>query len=415
MKRFLIMLSILMCIVLTSCDSGSLSDNMEEDISPAVNHLTPTEAEKPKEEAKEQVQPIEIEEESEQIVDVQMELILEKDEYTAEKLYQVSFDAITQPIAEEMTSFYSRMEENSIFSHSSRIPQELSRKIVEAMSLGKEKVDLLPHSNVEEMSQEEYCSLTGFTPEGFETVFPFIVDADNDGINDLIAQIYGGGTGGFSSMVLYRGSESGDYTLTSSFECLLQNFAFISYQEKNYLLMEEHNYNTKYFSGYTLYLYDEGILADGMIFSLDIMDYDMRVEYEMKNFIGMDQIRNTLNNKDLPELLDNNDGVLIGTAEIEGEAESYQYSSDIDNDDKTENYNKYMWYPSNMGTVMMCIYNFEESTVLDELLESLADEVGEGRLYSYWLDRIDGKNIMYLYYGENLDFALYAVLINRKP
>jgi hypothetical protein len=65
-----------------------------------------------------------------------------------------------------------------------------------------------------------------------------------------------------------------------------------------------------------------------------------------------------------------------------------------------------------MGTVMMCIYDFEESTVLDEILGILEDEVGEGRLYTYWLDRIDNKNIMYLYYGENLDFTLYAVLIS---
>lgn len=214
-------------------------------------------------------------------------------------------------------------------------------------------------------------------------------------------------------MVLYRGSEDGAYTLTASFECLLQNFAFISYQDKNFLLMEEHNYNTKYYSGYTLYLYDEGVLADGMAYSFEIIDYDIRVEYEQKDFAGMGQIRNTLSNKGFPELLDNNDGVLIGTAEqTEVDKESYQYSCDIDNDGKAEYYNKYMWYPSNMGTVMMCIYNFEESTVMDELLESLSDEVGEGRLYTYWLDSIDGKNIMYLYYGENLDYTLYAVLIS---
>ena len=39
--------------------------------------------------------------------------------------------------------------------------------------------------------------------------------------------------------------------------------------------------------------------------------------------------------------------------------------------------------------------------------------IGEGQLYTYWqIDRIDNKNIMYLYYGENLDFTLYAVLIS---
>lgn len=413
MKRFII-LCVLMCIVLTGCGSKSLSDNQgEKEISPTAS-LAPTEAGKSEEvdEDEEHLQAEDGEEEQEPIAELHKELILEKDEYNAEKLYQVSYDAITQPIVKEITSHHSIMEGKSIFSHSSRIPQELSELIIEAMRAGKEEETLAPLKVGQEISQEEYCSLTGSTLESFETVFPFLVDVDNDGIDDLIGQLYGGGTGGFSSMVLYRGSEAGDYTLTSSFECLLQNFAFISYQDKNYLLMEEHNYNTKYYSGYSLYLYDEGVLADGMIFSFEIMDYDMRVEYEQKAFAGADQIRNTLSNKDLPELLDNNEGVLIGSAEIEGEKESYQYSSDIDNDGSIEYYNKYMWYPSNMGTVMMCIYDFEESTVMDEIQESLRVEVGEARLYTYWLDRIDGKNVLYLYYGENLDFTLYAVLIS---
>lgn len=413
MKRFIIILSVLMCIALTSCDSGSLSDNKgEEEIFPTANP-TPTEAGEPVEENDEQLQLEESMEEPKPTATLHKELILEKDEYTVEKLYKVSYDAITQPIGQEMTSYSSMMDGDQVFSYSSRIPEELNVNIVEALRLEKKEVAFAPLKEAEEISQEEYCSLTGSTLEEFETVFPFIVDVDNDGIDDIIAQLYGGGTGGFSSMVLFSGSEAGGYALTSSFECLLQNFAIITYQDKNYLLMEERNYNTKYYSGYTLYLYDEGVLADGMIFSYDITDYDMKVEYENKTFAGMDQIRNTLNNKGIPELMDSNDYVLIGTAEqIEEEKDSYQYSGDIDNDGKIEYYNKYIWYPSNMGTVMMCLYDFEEPTILEKLLESLAEEVGDGRLYSFWLDEIEGKNILYLYYGENLDFNLYAILID---
>ena len=172
MKKLIIMLSVLMCIVLTSCDLGSFPDNMEEEITPTAS-TTPTEAGKYE----------------------------KKDEYTAERLYQVTFEAITQPIGKDMTDYYSVMEVDPIFSHSYRIPQELSEYIVEDMRL-KEKVDKVPLSDAQEISQEEYSSLTGFSPEGNETVFPFILDADNDGIDDLIAQIYGGGTGGFSNMVL---------------------------------------------------------------------------------------------------------------------------------------------------------------------------------------------------------------------
>lgn len=413
MKRFTIVLIVLMCIVMTGCGSRNLSDNKEEEIIPKVNP-SPTEAVKPEEyEEEEQIDTEVREDELELEVEAHKEVILETDEYTVEKLYHVNYNGITQPKVEEMTSYYSSMEDNSVYSHSSRIPQELNELILEAMRLDKEKINFEPIKDVEELSQEEFCSLTGLELVGNEMVFPFKVDVDNDGIDDLIGQVYGGGTGGFCSMVLYRGSEAGDYTLTSSFECLLQNFDFISYQEKNYLLMNEFNYNTKYHSGYSLYLYEEGILADGMIFSYKILDYDMVVKYEKKNFTGMDQIKKVLNNKDLPKLLDNNEGILLGSAEqIEKDMDYYQYSSDIDNDGKIDYYYKQMWYPSNMGTVMMCIYDFEESTVLDEILGILEDEVGEGRLYTYWLDRIDNKNIMYLYYGENLDFTLYAVLIS---
>lgn len=412
LKSFFIVLIVLMSITLMGCNSRSISDKRERDEIAQSANLTPTEAGEPVKEDEEELQANDGEEKVEPTVELDKELILEKDEYTAEKLYQVGFDAITQPIGEEMKSYYSTMEDESVFSYSSRIPQDLSGLIVEAMRSGKEEETFAPLKVGKEIRQEEYSSLTGIELEGFETVLPFLVDIDNDGIQDLVGQVYGGGTGGFSSMVVHRGSEAGDYTLTSSFECLLQNFVFISYQGKNYLLMEEFDYNTKYYSGYTLYLYDKGILADGMMFSFEILDYDMTVGYEKKNFAGMDQIRTTLNNKDLPVLLDNNEGVLIGTAEqIETDKEFYQYGSDIDNDGKIEYYNKYMWYPSNMGTVMMCIYDFEETTIMDEIQESLADELGDARLYTYWVDRIDGKNIMYLYYGENLDFTLYALLI----
>lgn len=410
MKKYMLVLCAIMCIVLSGCGSNSLSDKGEETDTPTAT-IAPNEAASPKE--KEQESPEKGEDEMIPADQLHQELIMEKDSYTAEKLYQISYTAITKPVSREMTSYYSIMEETSSFSHSSRIPQELSQFILEAMKLSMEEKSFSPLKEGAEINQEEFCSLTGHELENFETVYSFMGDIDNDGIQDLIGQIYGGGTGGFSTMVLYRGSEVGEYTLTNSFECLLQNYVILHYQGKNYLLMEEFNYNTKYYSGYTLYLYEEGILADGMDFYFEIEDYDKRVEYEKQSFPGMDLIRNALGDKGLPELLDNNDGVLIGSAElIEEENSSIQYSCDIDNDGIAEKYNKYMWYPSNMGTVMMCMYVFDDSTVLDEVQESLVDEVGEGRLYAFWLDRIDGKNIMYLYYGENLDFTLYAVLIS---
>lgn len=177
--------------------------------------------------------------------------------------------------------------------------------------------------------------------------------------------------------------------------------------------MKEFDYNTKYYSGYTLYLYEGGVLADGINFSFDIQDYEIDITYEDSSFSGMALIKSTLINKNLPNILNNNDGVIYGNGESIYEADdvAYRYSSDIDNDGKLEYYNKSMWFPSNMGTVMQCIYDFEESNVLQDLCESLDDEVGKARLYTFWLDKVNDKNILYLYYGENLDFSLYAYML----
>lgn len=333
--------------------------------------------------------------------------------YNGEKLLQVNFDAITQPTGIALESYYSEIEKDKTFSHSSRIPGELCDVITEAMKSGKEEEIISPLVVGTELSQEDFCSLTGFEVEYGGSVSPFRVDIDNDGTEDLIGQYYWGGTGGFSSMEFYKGNDNGTYSLSNNFDCLLQEFKFIAYQGKNFLLMKNVDYNTKYYSGYTLYLYEDGTLADGMQFRFDIKDYDMSILYENSSFSGIEQIRKTLSNKKMPEVLDYNDGVIYGTGEIIDEANDadYQYSSDIDNDGKIEYYNKYMWYPSNMGTVMQCIYYFKESKVLEDLYDRLAEEIGESRLYTFWLDKVDDKNVMYLYYGNNLDFSLYAYLL----
>lgn len=333
--------------------------------------------------------------------------------YIGEKLFHVNFKAITKPVSEALASYYSDMESQRTFSYSSRIPQELVDFIVEAMEAGKEEETFASIEVGTILGQEEYCNLTGLTLYGMKTVSPVKVDADNDGTDDLIGLFYGGGTGGFSTMELYKFSDKEGYTKTSSFECFLQDFKLISYQGKNYLLMKEFDYNTKYYSGYTLYLYEGGVLADGINFSFDIQDYEIDITYEDSSFSGMALIKSTLINKNLPNILNNNDGVIYGNGESIYEADdvAYRYSSDIDNDGKLEYYNKSMWFPSNMGTVMQCIYDFEESNVLQDLCESLDDEVGKARLYTFWLDKVNDKNILYLYYGENLDFSLYAYML----
>ena len=334
--------------------------------------------------------------------------------YNAQKLFVVEFKAITRAVAVQMDSYSSSMESyNDLqFNHKNRIPQELIDIILKSMQSGNEDELASMLVTGTELTKEDFIKLTGFKVDDMGYVFPFRIDIDNDGADDIICQYYRGGTGGFSSMELFKGID-GIYEGNNHFECLLQEFRFLSYQGQNYLLMKNFDYNSKYFSGYNLYLYSDGTLSDGVNFSFEIEDYDTDIIYENTVYHGIGQVKKTLLNKDLPKVLENNEGVIFGTAEktVETADSSYNYSTDIDNNGKPENYYKAMWYPSNMGTVMECMYSFEDSIVLEDLWLRLSEETGEGRLYTFWLDRIDDKNILYLYIGKNLDFSLYAFML----
>lgn len=334
--------------------------------------------------------------------------------YKAEKLLLVDFEAVTRVASEELEYYSSSIADynDMKFSHESRIPQELIDQIIQAMQAGNEE-NLAPFIVAgSELEKDDFLRLTGFELDNTGYIFPFRIDIDNDNVEDIICQNYGGGTGGFSSMQLFRGMDD-KYVLTNSFECLLQEFIFLSFQGKRYLLMKNFDYYTKYFSGYNLYLYTNGSLADGIGFSYITEDYKEQIRYENNLFEGMAQIKNTLLNKKMPDILNNGGGVIFGTAEKNDETadDAYRYSADIDNDGRLEHYYKEMWYPSNMGTVMLCMYGFSNSNALEDLMLRLSDEIDEGRLYTFWLDRVGDKNILYLYIGKNLDFSLYAYLL----
>lgn len=339
----------------------------------------------------------------------------EEDNDGWKELFQVDFTAQTHVQVNDLTYYYFDMEDKSTFTYSSRIPDQLSNIIMNTMeeSSEQETVDSLLRDTY--ISQEEFSRLTGVQLENMETIEAYKVDIDNDGSDDIIALHFYGGTGGFSSMDLYKSSSDGRYSLVHSLQCLRQNFGVLPYEGKNYLLLEEFDYNSKFYSGYSLYLYENGTLADGKGFSFAIDDYSMDIVYEDKAFEGIDGIKATLCNAKMPEVLENGEGVIVGNAEVFDSTtfNGFAYSSDIDNDGDLDYYNKSMWYPSNMGTVMTCIYDFEDTTIVDDILTSIVADNEYDRLYTFWIDEVNDVNILYLYIANNMDFSLQALLISN--
>ena len=332
------------------------------------------------------------------------------------ELLQVNFTAQTSPQVDDISKYHISMESaepEGEFTLSRQIPDGLSKMILETMEEGTDQEAFKSLDLDGGISQEEFTNMTGAELINMETVSAVKADVDNDGLDDIIALHYWGGTGGFSNMDLYKGSIDGEYTLVHSLMCLRQDFKLIDYEGIQYLLMEDFDYNSKYHSGYSLYLYDNGTLADGKTFTYAIDDYLMDIVNEDTAYKDIETIKDTLCNPNMAKVLENGDGVIIGNAETsyQYEESDFSYSSDIDNDGKQEYYNKSIWYPSNMGTVMQCIYEFEDFSMFDDLLTSLSNEDDESRLYTFWIDEINGNNILYLYYGKNLDFTLRGFLL----
>lgn len=407
-KLFIITATLLMVTMM-----GCNSKNQENKVKLEDNHPS---IEEQRKEAKETFPPEALDnshDETENIIGEPSKLF-EGSDYKAQELLRVDFLAKTHAEVEDIKEYYSGMEEEGTFTYTSLIPATLCKIITEAMDGGMEKEVLSPLIADKSISQEEFCAITGVELIGTEEVYPVRVDADNDGIEDIVGLHYYGGTGGFSSMELYQGSMDGSYTLTQSMECFLQNYNFIEYDGKQYLLLEEFNYYTKYYSGYTLYLYENGELADGKIFSFVVDDYDKNIAFEDKTFTHLETIKDTLYNPKLPVILKEN-GLIYGTAERKNDTSTsnYEFTADMDNDGILENYNKWMWYPSNMGTVMEVQYEFENSQALDNLLQKLETEMSDYRLYTFWLDEVGEDNLLYLYFGRNLDYTLYAFHMQR--
>ncbi|WP_455715891.1 hypothetical protein [Anaerosporobacter sp.] len=330
-----------------------------------------------------------------------------------QQLFQVKFTAKKQATSQDITEYYSsaKMVNASKVTKTKVITEDLTELLIEKVNLadGESIIDAM--LTKKEISSEEFTKHTKTEVVAMGSVTAIQIDGDNDGIDDIVALNFGGGSGGFCNLEFYKGAEDQTYTLTNSYSCLLTSFGVLSYEGKNYLVLKDYDYNTKNYNGYSLLLYDDGKLADGKSISLEVEDYDMNIVQEEDSFTGIEEVKKTLSKKTYPSILEKSDYVIYGNAEKKSQDNKYEYSADIDNNGVDENYNKNMFLPSSIGTIMFLEYEFETTNNLEEIDELLTKE--NAPLYAFWIDKVADKNVLYVYFGENQDYTLYAYLIQK--
>jgi hypothetical protein len=301
------------------------------------------------------------------------------------------------------------------------IPAGLCAVISNAMAENNVKDVLSSMMDDTEISCEEFLSRTGYDLYGYldkdgieDNVSAVCVDGDNDGIEDIACEIYWGGSGGFTTFYFFKGMQDGSYSEPYCFDSIIEEFGFILFEGKHYLIRTSFNYNTKFIDGIDIYLYADGVLADAWEIKYQIAGYTKEITWfdgsspepklhELVDAIDFDHLTGELEEKDWAPL---------GTAEHCTNDQNYPFASDLDNDGTDELYYKYMWYPSNMGAIMSGIVEFhdESEDIIIDLLKTISDKAPEdaGEFYTFWVDDVEDKPVIFCYTSYNNDFCIYV-------
>ncbi|WP_310603741.1 hypothetical protein [Anaerosporobacter sp.] len=332
-------------------------------------------------------------------------------------LLKVKFTAQKKVTVTDLTEYWKGCEETNerkVVEKAKEIPDALITMLTEHV-MEKNGVVALDSMLIRTgISEEEYVKHSKVELD--ETCWTDViqVDGDNDGIDDLVSLTFYGGTSGFSELELCKGNGDGTYTLTDSYSCLRTSIGAINYEGINYILLRDFDYDTNYYSGYKVYLYDKGVLVDARRLSIKATDYEMDILQEESDFAEIEEIKTTLCKKEYPSILENSDYSIYGTAEEVRKEDTFVYSCDIDNDGTVERYNKEMFWPSTMWNIMHCSYDFEDSTLISDISNDLEEKGEKGKLYTFWLDKVGNQNVLYMYIVEDLDYKLYAFSIQKK-
>lgn len=303
--------------------------------------------------------------------------------------------------------------------HIEYIPQALLDTVTQTMLDGTESEVLKELVYDKELTKEE---ILAFAKDNLElrsdvieadrlgNYIMIMADADNDGISDIIAQEFFGGSAGFTEYVFYKGQEDGTYQKTSSYDAVKERFAILCYDGKNYLCRTLYDYNKKIYDGICLACYVDGVQVQTATLTLFPEEYDVKLTEcaEEKYSEYTEEIfQNSLKFK---ETFDEYKCINGSSEEKSPLEDQYEYQCDLNNDNEMEQYHKSIWVPSNLATYEHLSFHGE-----GEGIEHTNDalEAADGTPIMMWVEPFEGKNIINVISLTGLhDFAITGFLLN---
>ncbi|MDE7206685.1 MAG: hypothetical protein K2N90_05930, partial [Lachnospiraceae bacterium] len=243
------------------------------------------------------------------------------------------------------------------------IPQELLDMLTKAMLDGTEYETLKTLETGKELTREEVLALAKDNPalrcdvilaehsNDYIDYRMIMTEGDNDGIPDIVAKEYFGGTGGFTEYVFYQGQKNGTYEKTCIYYSVEEAFRMISYNGKNYLCRMLTDRDKKQHSGISLICYADGVQAEtrNLMFYPETYDVSLASCAEKQyRPLAQEMLKNAVTYKEKIDRYTNIDG----SSEEKTFERGYEYQCDLNNDGVLELYDKSIWRPSNLWTVV---------------------------------------------------------------
>lgn len=235
------------------------------------------------------------------------------------------------------------------------------------------------------------------------------IDLDNDGVEDIFAELDFGGSGPFGEYILYQGDEAGAYKRTGlgTEEYVRKPFYVICWEGKNYVCHHKTE-SGKIWNGLILEGYRDGELVETV--SLDRVPGSQTDSVIFCRDGYRDMARKELGKA--PEIYDQRKKYIAseGDAEQRVEEGTNIFVSDIDNDGMMEKYIKHIIdHPTDFFGLEMD--NKTGRTEAEPAIPDCRDEAGVQIMM--WVDACDGKNIMNVIYRTGLyDYMVEGFLLD---
>ena len=247
-----------------------------------------------------------------------------------------------------------------------------------------------------------------------------MVDADNDGIKDILIESTDGSFG-YTQVVLYKGDENGEYIRTTDFDTVSEGSGFFSLDNTNYYYRIGVDYNTKDILYLTVFCFDNGKLSDVRCVKKRVLEYNGRIEPDISESEAGCILDEAAKNRILDKFLKNNEYTVFSLDEIwlsgsaEKRAEHGGFQSDLDNDGVVDEYVKGIivttsWTPRRVN------YQFTRgsSEIVDKIVHTQDIVDTEGTCIAFKVHESEIGNVIELVYEDVGRYHVYYVFADKS-